>query len=177
MPRQPLFVLLLALVGCGDDSPGDGAPAGIDLSGMYWVTHNTYSISDCSTEGSPVSSVTYFRAFGDRTGFYVVKCASADASSCPSDNMAAILAGDMLGVVDTPTKDGWSMELAYASTAAECQLSYCTTSIVLTGNELHMEDRLYTQAGDPSNCTRAEAQRFGAMMPCEHFRVLIGTRR
>lgn len=177
MPRFPLFVSLFVVIGCGDESTGDGAPAGVDLSGMYLATHHTYSTRDCTTEGSPANSVAYFRAFRGSIGFYIVSCTSADASSCPSDIMAAILAGDMLGAVDTPIENGWSMELVSASTIAACELSYGTTSVVLTASELRLEDRQYAQAGDPSNCTRTEAQRLGAMMPCAHFRVLVGTRQ
>jgi hypothetical protein len=177
MHRFPLFVSLFAVVSCGDESTGGGARAGVDISGMYQAIHHTYSTRDCSTEGSRASSVAYFRAFRGSIGFYIVTCTSAEASSCPSDNMAAILAGDMLAAVDTPTADGWSIELASASTVAACELSYGTTSVVLTGRELRLEDRLYTQAGDPSTCTSTEAQRLGAMMPCAHFRVLVGTRQ
>ncbi len=175
--RLLLFLSVLALVGCGDESTSGGVPAGVDLSGMYVTTYHTFSANDCRNEGRPASSVTNFRAFRGSSGFYIVKCASADASSCPSDTIAAILAGDMLGIVDAPTKDGWSMEQGSASASSGCQLSYSTTSVVLTGSELRLEDRHYAQAGDPGNCTRTEAQRLGATMACEHFRVLIGTRQ
>jgi hypothetical protein len=176
--RLPLlFALLLTLPGCGSESTGSGAPTGVDLSGMYLVTHHTYNTGDCSTEGSPTISVTYFRAFRGSTGFYIVACASADASSCPTDPMEAILAGDMLGIVDTPTKDGWSMELPSSSTRSGCALSYGTTSVVLYGSDLRLEDRQYGQAGDPGNCTSTEAQRLGATMSCEHFRMLVGKRQ
>jgi hypothetical protein len=177
MLRLPLFVLLLVLAGCGDESSGGGAAEGVDLSGMYLVTYHTYTITDCSTEGSPNTGLEYFHAFRENSGFYIVRCASADPTSCPSDPLMAVTAGDMLGVVDTPTRDGWSMELASASTMSGCELSYSTASVALTGIELRLEDRLYSQAGDPTNCTPTEAQRLGATMACVHFRVLAGRRQ
>jgi len=174
-----LWGILGLVTGCGssDDSSGSSTK-GIDISGMYVVTHHTRSSSSCDAEGADLASFTHFQALSETgSGFEIVECDSADPASCP-ETIDAATSGRLIAAMDTPESDGWSIEIGVATEVSGCHLRFTIDRATLTGEELHVETRHYGEDANlyGSACSSGEATRRGTSMPCEEFVVVTGTR-
>jgi hypothetical protein len=173
-----LWGALGAVLGCGCDGSSSSSPTGIDISGVYAVTHHTRNASSCAVEGADLATYTHFQAVAtSRSGYTVVECGSADPASCPSPSDAAFN-GQLIAAFDTPEIDGWSLELAGASTLSGCHLSFLSERAVLEVNELHIESRDYGEDTTLAavDCSAEAAAARGTSLACEEFVVVTGTR-
>ena len=175
-----LWAALGAVVGCASDGSSSGPSQGrpVDISGVYAVTHHTRNPSNCGVEGADVSTYTHFQAIATSdSGYAVVECGSADPASCPTRTDTAFF-DQLIAAFDTPEVDGWSLEFAWASDLPPCHLTFVATQVVLTGEELHIEVRVYAEDTNlvRPDCSVELAAERNTSMPCDEFVVVAGTR-
>jgi hypothetical protein len=167
-----------AVLGFGCDGSSSSSPEGIDISGVYAVIRHTRNASSCDVEGADLATYTHFQAVAtSRSGYTVVECGSADPASCPSPSEAPFN-GQLIAAFDNPEIDGWSLELAAASTISGCHLLFLRERAVLAGDQLHIESRDY---GEDTNlagaaCSAEAAAARNTSLACEEFVVVTGTR-
>lgn len=165
--KRVLFAIALAACGGSDH---------VDLSGVYQVSSDVGSMP-CGTDMPVMMAPAYLHfekmMLVGQTYYTYEGCSDAAATMCDGS-------GGLLTAFTEPTSNGWNGRVTeWSGSGGTCALTYDIRSAMLSGKQLSIdiEDHSGSEMVPDAQCTDAEAQKVGPMLPCTAHEHIEATKQ